>query len=193
MIVSRKLCRACLWVCLAICALVSNGCMTSALWRGELIESFHEPSTPNDLALYDAPEKKDVLVRYTELTPWSDTPRPRAYYLLRNADRIEERKRPHFVAACSTKGLAPLRTDAGSSPGEFASANWTMASTKGNQFTIYRNGGATEVSSSLPAYRGASGNLRLALLTPATVLVDTSIIGGVLGYICLCAYAGSPK
>jgi len=77
MIINRTSC-ACV---LALCAVAGNGCMTSALWKDELIESYHEPSSPNQLALFCAPGGSNVLVRYDELSPWRDTPHPRVYCL----------------------------------------------------------------------------------------------------------------
>src|SRR5712671_3842358 len=60
---SSALSPNCIWLCLA---LLLNGCMTHALWTGELVETFHEPSFPNHLALFEASEKQDVIVQYDE-------------------------------------------------------------------------------------------------------------------------------
>src|SRR3954447_11918684 len=34
--------------------LLLTGCMTSRLWEGEMIESFHEPAAPDGLALFQS-------------------------------------------------------------------------------------------------------------------------------------------
>src|SRR5882672_3512027 len=50
-------------VCLA-CLLLFNGCATSYLWRGSDLAGYNDPMPKNRLALFDAAEKRDVLVQY---------------------------------------------------------------------------------------------------------------------------------
>jgi hypothetical protein len=182
---NREYWRACAWLLPAIAGLISNGCTTSALWRGDLVESYHEPSGPNQTAFFVDQKKQDVLVRYVELTPWGDKPRVRAYYVRQNADRLQERRRPRFERPAAANRLEPLPLYIGAARPDVPPQMWVVASEKGNEFTIYRDKGPPEGPYELPVYRGKSGNFKLALMTPATVAVDTSIVGGILAYVWL--------
>src|SRR5712664_2536759 len=94
---------------LASLALLStSGCMTHALWSGELAESFHEPSSPNQMALYETPDRCEVLVQYDELSPWKGSAQRRAYLMRENSARIESRKKPRFVALTAANGLSAI-------------------------------------------------------------------------------------
>jgi hypothetical protein len=74
-----------------------TGCATKALWNGEWVEGFHEPSSPTGIKLFETSERTDAIVQYDELTPWSDVPHKRCYYLNRNLTRIAARKEPRFA------------------------------------------------------------------------------------------------
>lgn len=178
--------RACIWTLSGLCILASNGCMTSALWRDELIESFHEPSSPNQLSVFGVPGKSEVLVCYAELSPWSDTPRMRAFYLQPNVDRLKENKAPRFIAPALTNGMYALPLSSSETTSGSSAPRWVEVTEKGKEFSIYEAIGRSEGPFSLPVYRGASGKLRLGLMTPATVAVDATVVGGILGsaYIC---------
>jgi hypothetical protein len=168
--------------------------MTHALWTCELAESFHEPSSPNRLALYDAPDRREVLVQYDELSPWSDSPRPRAYFVREGCARVGSDKKPRFVALTVANGLSPIplcNKHQVASTVESASGTYAVTSTNNNLFTIVRTKGHAQCSFELPRYRGATGDLKLVLLTPVTLVLDASIVGGVAGYWCLAAAAAS--
>ena len=53
-----------------IIPLFLNGCMTHRLWTGEMAEDFYEPSAPNRLILFAAPDQRAILAEYDELSPW---------------------------------------------------------------------------------------------------------------------------
>jgi hypothetical protein len=182
---NRKSWRACACLLPAIVGLVSNGCTTSALWRGDLMESYHEPSAPNQSAFFVDQKKQDVLVRYAELTPWGDKSQVRAYYVRQNADRLQEHRRPRFEKPAAANRMEPLPLYLGAARPDVPAQMWVVASEKGNEFTIYRDNGPPEGPYALPVYRGKSGNLKLALMTPAAMAVDTSIVGGILAYVWL--------
>jgi hypothetical protein len=190
----RALWKASPQILSALALLGTSGCMTHALWSGEAAESFHEPSSPNRMALYEAPNRREVLVRYDELSPWSDSPRPRAYLLRENSARIQSQRKPRFVALSATNGFSPiplLYENRVTSIVGNAFGSYATTSTNGNQFTIVRINGQAQSCYELPTYRGATGNLKLVLLTPVTLVVDAGIVGGVAGYIFLAAVAHS--
>jgi hypothetical protein len=168
---------------LACAALFSTGgCMTHALWTGELASSLHEPSTPDNLALFEAPKRHDILVQYDELSPWSDSPRRRAYYLRKNISRIEARKEPKFVnpAIASHLSPIPLRYEPLWMTNQWAT--FTTASVSNHWFTVASAHEPVEGPFPLPNYTGATGNLKLVALTPCTVTIDGSIVGSVLAF-----------
>jgi hypothetical protein len=180
---------------LAVVSLLAlNGCMTHALWTGELSETFHSPSSPIRLELFEDAGKGDVLARYDELSPWSSQPKRRAYVVHANAARIESHKKPRFEPLSLGNGFMPISivNDPGAAPlltvGSWPYAVWT----NGNSFVIFRtNGLSPDGPHALPAYRGGSGNLKIFLLTPITLVLDTSIVGGVVGWIYLRAALSS--
>ena len=100
----RVLMRGLIW----IAPLFLNGCMTHRLWTGEMAEDFYEPSAPNRLILFAAPDQRAILAEYDEVSPWRDNPRRRAYFVKENSQKIEALKKPRFVSLSSTNGLSPI-------------------------------------------------------------------------------------
>src|SRR5216684_8393092 len=90
---------------IGIALLLLNGCMTHRLWTGEMAQDFYEPSAPNRLVLLATPAKGDTLAEYDELSPWTDHPRRRAYFVNENLGRIKALKKPRFVSLTATNGL----------------------------------------------------------------------------------------
>jgi rhomboid family GlyGly-CTERM serine protease len=194
----RRLIRAAAsTIAIAAAPLVLTGCMTYKLWDGEMIESFHEPASPDGLALLQPTNSMDIIVQYDELSPWRNTVRRRTYFLHQNEERIQERKKPIFADAAVTNGAAPIPIVAQTNGMPKVSAASGLASphavrlAEGNEFTIVRANGLIEGPFHLPGYRGATGNLRLIGFTPVTVTADATIVVGVAGYIYLCALAQS--
>jgi len=111
-----------------------------------------------------------------------------------NSARIESRKKPRFVALTAANGLSAIplycERSAPSGVGNL-SGTYAITLTNDNQFTIVCTNGPAQGHFELPTYRGATGNLKLALLTPVTLVLDASIVGGVAGYWCLAAAAAS--
>ena len=179
------------WIC---AARLLTGCMTHGLWSGQLVESFHEPSLPNNLALFEAAGCKEIIVQYDELSPWRDRVTMRTYLLHENCPRIQARHKPHFVPATITTNATAIPMF----PSIDAVANlsatnaiFAVAPTPGNFFTVFRTGANPDGPYQLPGYRGPTGNLKLIGLTPLAVTADASIVGGVLGYWILSGLARS--
>ena len=187
-------------------SLLLTGCMTSKLWEGEMIESFHEPASPDRLALFQWVDggSRGIIVQYDELSPWRSSARRRTFFLRENVDRIDRRRKPNFVddasAAAITKSaepipivaytnLMPATVSAGSNHGFLCAVRFGDG--EDHSFTIVRSNGATEGPYHLPGYRGATGNLRLAGFTPVTITADATIIIGVAAWFYLYALAQS--
>ena len=158
-----------------------NGCMTHALWTGELVELSHEPSFPNHLALFETSEHGEVLVQYDELSPWRTSEQRRTYFLRENLNRLKARKAPRFVEPEATNSSAPIpvivdserATDPDQAPPIYA-----ITSIGENKFTIFRTNGVSEGPYQLPAYHSISGDLKVVLLTPITITVDAIAMSG---------------
>src|ERR1051326_9124928 len=95
-------------VLILACLIFLNGCATSYLWRGSDIAGYNEPMPTNHLALFNAPEKHDMLVQYDECPAPSGKLQRRAYFVFENARRTESAKRPSFVNLTNANGLAQI-------------------------------------------------------------------------------------
>jgi hypothetical protein len=168
--------RGTLFVC-SLCACLLQGCMTHALWTGQLTETFNSPSSPTHLAVFDVPERGDLLVQYDELGPWNDRPRVRQYFVKENAERLQSGKTPIFVPGVPVEAIPlPVSTNSSVPP----AGTWAESSANGTTFFIHREGTKGEGPFVLPTYRGASGRAKVFLMTPLTGAVDSTVIGGVL-------------
>ncbi len=165
------------WTLALALLLTLNGCATHALWT-EGSMSFHEPYPPSRLALFEVPEKGDVLAQYDELSPRSDVPRRRAYLLLENNSRIKSVKKPKFATLSATNGLAPIPLYAQSSDVPAGIGVYARTNETGNRFTIVRNAQPWHDAFDLPTYRCWTTTAKRATLTPLTLVLDVTIIGG---------------
>lgn len=156
--------------------LLQSGCMTRALWTGQLTETFNSPSAPTRLALFDVPDRGDVLVQYDELGPWHDRPHVRRFLVNDNEERLQLGKEPIFVTSLPVEAR-PLETN----PRMPRTEMWAKVSANGMTFTICRADGRCDGPFSLPTYHGTTGKAKMLVMTPLTVGVDSTIIGGVLG------------
>ena len=157
---------------------IVNGCATHSLWTES---SFHEPSTPNRLVLFDAPQRRDVLVQYDELSPWHELPRRRAYFLCENLSRTQLGKKPKFVTLSSTNALSTIPLcDESTVPTnvlEFSTV-YARSSTKRSCFIVVRKNQQSQGPFELPTYRCSTTDIKRVLLTPLAVALDATIIGG---------------
>jgi hypothetical protein len=126
-----------------------------------------------------------VLVRYDERREDNEEIQPRAYWLNRNHEPVNNPHKPHFVPVLTAQGLTPIpvicssSTEASSQSGLYA-----VVSTNGQDFTLrweQKEIGAYE----LPVYQDGSGRVKQLLLTPPAVVADVTIIGGVIGVLYL--------
>jgi hypothetical protein len=171
-----------LW-CAVLAALVMlyAGCATPLVWQDNQFARFHEPADPANLKLYYSTQIRQVLVEYDDIRDSDGATKRRAFWLESNADRLNERRQPHFVPLKKDKGLAaiPFRPE---SAGILAVASSddlaAVVSAKGTSFTLYC-GNKVVGDYNLPAYRDASGRIKQVLLTPPAVVADVTIVGGV--------------
>ncbi len=159
--------------------LAFSGCATHYIWSESPLDEFREPSVPNEMRLYDAAARKDVLVEYHESLSSSDSSKPRAYFALQNQKRILDSHKPHFVDLSSTNRLASIPLL--SSPTNFVPMSGLIArrTAKEDQFELFRDGQSLGIFD-LPTYPSSSGKVKKILLTPITVALDATVIGGVI-------------
>jgi hypothetical protein len=168
------------WPCIVLLFLL-NGCATSALWKAGSVD-FHEPYPPSRLELFDAPQKNDLLVVYDELSPGGDTARRRAYFLRENEERIKSVQKPRFVSLNATNGLRgiPLLGETNAFHPHDGFVVYARTNGAGNRFTVFRGNESGSDRLQLPAYRCWITGAKRALLTPVTLILDVTVIGGYL-------------
>ena len=97
---------------------------------------------------------------------------------MENNDRVKSVKKPNFIKLTSTNGvtsipLYALHADVPPGLDVYARTNST-----GNRVTIFRNGQQWHDPFDLPAYRCWITSAKRATLTPLTLVLDVTVIGG---------------
>jgi hypothetical protein len=111
--------------------------------------------------------------------PGMTGPRVRQYFVKENAERLQLGKQPIFVPGVPMGAIPlPVSTNSSVPPAE----TWAELSANSTTFTIHRANGSGEGPFVLPTYRGASGCAKIILMTPLTGAVDSTIIGGLVGF-----------
>ncbi len=163
-------------------ACLAGGCATRGIWINRNLDNYHEPAAPHHVAIYEAPEKKDFLVVYDDLSPSGNILR-RAYLLKENQAATAAGKKPRF----QTEDLKPLgspiivlpTSDNVSSLNE-RGVPYAVLSSRTNRFALYEKRDKLIGEYDLPIYATASGNVKRVLLTPLTLAADVTIVGGVI-------------
>ena len=164
----------------------ASGCATHALWRHtEQLDALKEPADNPNLQLFDARRHDDLLVVYDEYSERSDSIHTRAFWIGRNQKRIEQRREPAFVSTGSTRGLTPVPVLATTNaPDTGSPIVYAVVSADRRSFTVFSADRPT-VSYPLPVYDDGSGRAIRIAFTPLSVMADITIVGGVIGYLCL--------
>jgi hypothetical protein len=176
-------------ILLAALAVLLNGCVTTKVWEQK---AFHVPAPESQLKLSVGAPSGDMLVEYDEVNERSDQVRHRAYFLEANKHRLERGRKPRFVDPKRYPDLLPLDVFSESnseSPIELHPSD-LYATRKGNVFILHV-AGSDPTTHSLPVYFDGVTRTTQVFLTPPAVLVDASIVGGVIGYIILNSMAES--
>lgn len=154
-----------------------SGCATATLWSN--LENNNGPNQDADLRLYEAKQQKDLLVIYDEHSERKDAVRRRAYFLNAERDRLRRRQQPHFVSTNLAGQFPPVPvfkvlpgTNTGSAPLLYA-----LYSTNTQSFMLYSNGCAAG-QHDLPEYDDPVTRRERIALTPLTVPVDLTLVGG---------------
>ena len=180
-----------LHILLALVPLLAGGCMTHKMWTEGKLDEWNEPAAQVNLRVFDAEAKKDFLVVYDERSDRHDTIQTRAFFLNQNLERLNEKRAPRFVDPGMTTRFTALPLWYGSA---FVESNaparpFVLAGTNSESFTLCLTDGQPE-KYHLPVYADNIGDYERVALTPVTVTLDLTIIGGFLG--CYWIYTGGP-
>lgn len=176
--------KQCMWfVLLAAQSILWGGCVSPAVWQEGQFARYHEPAQQANVRLFYSSQGQDVLVEYVECRESDESLRPRAFWLEQNVERLQERRRPHFVPLQEAQDLMPIPVVEG--PGvpvpPPAQDLWALVLTNGCAFALYA-GEQERGSYPLPVYRDASGRIKQVLLTPPAVVADVTIVGALIVY-----------
>jgi hypothetical protein len=163
--------------------MLGSGC-TVALWQNPNLEAWNTPANDPHLHLFQAQPHGDILVVYDEYAERSGTAHTRAYWLNENEKLIENRRAPHFVHTNSVFCLPAVPVFPSPPDRTPVPATYAMADISGQSFTLYSDNDPP-ASHDLPHYNDGKGKVEKFFLTPAAMTVDATLLGAMLGYVCL--------
>jgi hypothetical protein len=167
-------------ITLAGCKTYQRYSPTYNLWDYDTVRSTCRPEADPELALFDLPEKHEVLVIYDCASERHPGKHRRAYFMESCRESIADAKPPHFVNPKLSRGLPAIRVVKQFSLQPKPDATNTWAQEQGGSFTLYRPGQPAEFSP-LPVYvdyepapDSALNNWWRYALTPVTVPLDVA-------------------
>ncbi len=168
---------------LLICQTVFLSGCTSVLWDEKTFAHSYEPAHPTNLRLFYSGQERELLVQYDEARDGDAPIRHRAYYADRNAERVNNHRKPSFISAPDFQNLHPIPiSNIVTAPVPASFQGLCAASpSEGDSFTLYSKGEKLE-SYNLPRYVGTSRRVKQVLLTPFAVVIDCTIVGAVAAY-----------
>jgi len=170
---------------------LAGGCVTKALWETEDLEACKAPAGNLNLRLFEAKGQTNVLVIYEEASERNEAVHTRAYWLDENQSLVDQRLRPHFTRARSSRHLPgvpvfyePIPAGVNLPPGLCA-----MVAANRQSFTLYLANRSIG-SHDLPVYNDGKGRVEKIALTPLAVSADLTIVGAIAGCVYLYCRAG---
>jgi hypothetical protein len=152
------------------------------LWTDDLARTYHEPADPSQLSVSFVPTQNQLVIQYDEWSPWRRTIRRRTYLVQRD-QTLAGSRRPQFVSSAPVKDAIQIPFCTTNRTGNLSTnADCVCIYSNDQSFTILWHDLGPEGPIKLPRYRGISGSLKVAALTPTTLLLDASLIGGLLAY-----------
>jgi hypothetical protein len=179
---SRALAAALGLLCLATgCETVERYSLTHKLWTNADLLKYSEPAPNPNVALFDAQDRRDVLVLYDASSERHTCVERHAYFLKPNLPRISAGKKPQFVDPAVANGMksVPMLNSA-SAPTNSAPrlAGYAVQTSGGRGFRLCPSG-EPESAFDLPVYIETFGTPARIVLTPFAVAGDTVMVGGV--------------
>jgi hypothetical protein len=161
------------------CETVENYSLTYRLWENSDMEKWSGPAPEPHLALFDATNRADILVRYDAFSEKQSVIRQRAYYLQANQARIARHKKPTFVQPSAIAGMNSipvLNSAAGITNLPPDDPTYAVTANGDRGFTLYQSNQSLGTFD-LPAYAESSGVPARVVLTPFAVVGDTVMVG----------------
>ncbi len=154
------------------CQAVEDNSLTYRLWdKGNI--SFCQPAPKPELALFDAPGQKDILVEYNALSDSHVQVTRLAYFMQAGEARIQRGKAPHFIKPGPLGDFRPIASQA-------ATNDYFLAGKDGKSFTLFRQNQPPE-QHNLPFYQDDHWSVTRVALTPLAVTGDAVIVGACAG------------
>lgn len=176
-----------MWLLLLL-PLFTGGCVTHQLWTESKLDEWNEPAPNPNLRLFANDQMDDLLVVYDEFSERRSSTHTRAFFLKPNQTSLAQHTRPHFVNSGTAQNLPPVPV-LSAMPLVPPESLYAVAITNSAAFTVFFD--EYELGSyELPVYNDRVGRAERIALTPVTVTMDATIIGGVLGITYLYATAG---
>ncbi|HXF10653.1 MAG TPA: hypothetical protein VN625_07715 [Desulfuromonadaceae bacterium] len=168
------------WVFLLLLpSLLTSGC-TAMLQEKTEWRCF--PADRNHVSMFEANRQKDFLVVYDEHSERRNKDRFRAYYLLRNQDKIAKDSRPDFVSLKLTNGLPVIPVTGLSDALTNVSSGVSVMLTDYRSFTIYSNQ-VPMLNGTLPMYPDPMGFRERLFASPVTITVDIALLAAAVAAI----------
>src|SRR5262249_42552115 len=142
---------------------------TRAVWSEGSFSDFHEPASPSRLVLFAAPQDRDIVAVYDELSPWHRDPLRKSYFVLQNVDRIEAGRKPAFLGAAATNGLCAIPLCEGvtnATMGMPSALPCAIVYSSAGRFKILNRNEVGPSEFQLPVYASTAGPIKRVLLTP---------------------------
>ncbi len=189
---NKKHCEGML-LALSLCpAVLLSGC-TGILWEKERFAHCHWPANPPGLRLSYSESARDVLAEYSEKAEGTTAVERRAYWIQRDARKVQTDRRPRFVSVTNSQELAevPVVDAPTNSPALSYGGLYAVVATNGESFTLYRRE-RTPTVYRLPVYYAGSGQrVKQVLLTPFAVATDATVVGAVIAVVAAHAVAAT--
>jgi len=172
------------WILLAL--VLNTGCATHYLWTESQATSFREPASNPELALYADGRGRNVLAVYREMNEQNDRVVSRAYFVIRNSRAVSDAHRPFFVEPGTALSLHPVRLIGTNEVVSYASqrkvgqkdSGWVAMVWPGQQrFALFKDG-QPHGTFDLPIYDDGTATAKRVFLTPWTIALDLTVIGG---------------
>ena len=161
------------------CQTVEHYSLTYRVWDNEDWRKFSEPAPNPNLALFEAPQRADVLVQYDALSEKRSTVKRRTYYLQQSQAHIAAGKKQKLVRPSVAGGMKPIAVL--STRGALTNPPpglpvYAVPTQEGLGFTLHRPT-ESEATVDLPVYAETAGTPTRIVLTPFAVAGDTVMVG----------------
>jgi hypothetical protein len=156
------------------CAMTHDHSWTYKTWANEDFNKWNKPVQHPHLALFELPDRNDLVVQYDSISEQLSAIKRQTYYLRSNQERIVAGKAPRFVDRALTTGLSPVPVyEAQSfwSGNTLDSSNFAILAQSGRHFT-WTTLGKEPQTFDLPVYSESTATLKRIGLTPFAVVGD---------------------